>query len=241
MTPTTHANLPPTLLLDLDDTILDDDGLADECWTHITTRFAPQVAPVSAAELLATVYRTRDWYWADAERNRVGRLNLKGARRAVTTEALNKLGITNPALVEQIASAYEARRESAQRPLPGALEALERLRAGGIRMGLITNGQAESQRSKVERFHLADYFQVIVIEGEFGCGKPDERVYRHALAALDAAPSETWMVGDNLLNDVLAPQRLGLTGVWVNASGREFPADVTERPARIIRALRELI
>ena len=39
----------------------------------------------------------------------------------------------------------------------------------------------EQQRDKIERHRLAGFFDVIVIEGEFGAGKPDEVVYRHAL------------------------------------------------------------
>jgi len=39
-------------------------------------------------------------------------------------------------------------------------------------------------------------------------GKPDEAVYRHALQALGAVPTEASMVGDHLEWDVGAPQLL---------------------------------
>ncbi|MGA9348435.1 MAG: HAD-IA family hydrolase [Anaerolineae bacterium] len=47
-----------------------------------------------------------------------------------------------------------------------------------------------------------------MIKGEFGVGKPDDRVYLHALDQLNVKPEETWMVGDNLEWDVRAPQRM---------------------------------
>ena len=78
------------------------------------------------------------------------------------------------------------------------------------------------------------------LEGEFGVGKPEESVYRHVLRALGAAPAEAWMVGDHLEWDVGAPQRLGLTGVWIDRGGLGLPPGSAVRPHRIIRSLVEL-
>jgi putative hydrolase of the HAD superfamily len=104
----------------------------------------------------------------------------------------------------------------------------------------VTNGDAGQQRDKIERFALASFFEVIVIEGEFGRGKPDEAVYRHALDHLGVAPHEAWMVGDHIEFDVGAPQRLGLRGIWVDRPGAGLGPDSPVRPHRIIRSLREL-
>ena len=53
------------------------------------------------------------------------------------------------------------------------------------------------QRGKIQRFGLEPCFDYILIEEEFGVGKPDERVYLHAIGQLDTHPSKSWMVGDN--------------------------------------------
>ncbi len=66
------------------------------------------------------------------------------------------------------------------------------------------------QRSKINRFGLADLFDLILIEGEVGFGKPDPRVYERALESLGVAAGDTWMVGDNLEWDVAEPQRQGI-------------------------------
>lgn len=237
----TPGVLPPAIILDLDDTILDDSLASNECWERIATLHAPSVAPGGAAALYAAIQRARVNFWDDARVSRSGRMDLAMARRTIVTEALTSLKARDAeTLGARIAADYASQRDAAMRALPGALEMVGRLRDAGVRLGLITNGGAVGQRAKVERFALAELFDVIVIEGEFGCGKPDERVYRHALAALEATPDTAWMAGDNLQNDVFAPQRLGLTGVWVNASGRALPPDALERPHRIIRALSEL-
>src|SRR5207249_3416864 len=93
------------------------------------------------------------------------------------------------------------------------------------------------QRDKIGRHDLARYFDAILIEGEFGCGKPEARVYREALRRLGVGSEGAWMVGDHLEWDVLAPQRLGLTGVWIDRDGAGLPAETAGRspaPSRSI-------
>ena len=112
-----------------------------------------------------------------------------------------------------MANAYALEREGTIQPFPGAIEALRHLRSQGVRLALITSGNAGVQRQKIDRFGLAPLFDCILIEGEIGVGKPDERVYLHALDQLQVKPEEAWMVGDNLEWDVAAPQRLGILGI----------------------------
>src|SRR2546426_7554913 len=42
-----------------------------------------------------------------------------------------------------------------------------------------------------------------------------------------------WMVGDHLEWDVGAPQRLGLSGVWVDRGGRGLPPDRDRKSTRL--------
>ena len=161
------------------------------------------------------------------------------AWQRIAGHALASLGVARDGLDAAMAREYAACRRAAMQLFPDALEALERLRARGVPLGLVTNGDAGQQRDKIERFELAPFFEVIVIEGEFGAGKPDEAVYRHALGRLGVSPGEASMVGDHLEFDVAGPQRLGLRGIWLDRSGTGL-ADSPVRPHRVIRSLREL-
>jgi len=110
-----------------------------------------------------------------------------------------------------------------------------------VRLALITNGPALGQRAKLERFGLAHFFEHILIEGEFGAGKPDERVYRHMLDQLCVSCDAIWSIGDDLERDIAAPQRLGLTAIWVDAASRGLPTDCAVSPDHIITGLRDLL
>jgi putative hydrolase of the HAD superfamily len=124
--------------------------------------------------------------------------------------------------------------------LPGAVETLQWFRSSGCRTALLTNGAGPAQRRKIERFALEQWFDAICVEGELGFGKPDERIYTHALARLAVAPSNAWMVGDNLTWDIAPAQRLGLRAIWIDQRGNGLPDSAPCVPDRIVRALSEL-
>jgi putative hydrolase of the HAD superfamily len=124
---------------------------------------------------------------------------------------------------------------------PGAHDAIDALKALGVKLALVTNGGALTQRAKVERFALTHRFDHIQIEGEHGFGKPEERAYLHAMDALGVKARDTWMIGDNLEWEVVAPQRLGIYAVWMDTHGEGLPPGSLIKPDRIIRSLTELL
>ena len=234
-------DLPRAILFDLDDTILTYTAKVDSCWRTVCNRFAVEVPGLTPDRLLAEIDRVRDWYWSDPERHRRGRLDLERARQELVGIALQALGADRPDLARRIVQDFSALRDETLRPVPGALEMLRRLRRLGVRLALVSNGSGAAQRSKIDRFGLAPLFDAIVIEGEFGAGKPDERVYLYACEQLGVAPAEAWMIGDRLDWDVEAPQRLGILAIWVDKAGQGLPPSSPVRPDRIIRSVAELL
>jgi putative hydrolase of the HAD superfamily len=227
------------LLLDLDDTILDYSGRAEACWTESCTAVAGP-AGVDPEALDRTLVEIRRWFWADPERHRLERTDMVGAWAKIAALGLQRLGTPADGLARQIAEDFAARRCSAERLFPEALATLDWMQERGIPLGLVTNGDARMQRGKIARHGLERFFRVVVIEGEFGCGKPDQRVYRHALAALGVPAHGVWMVGDRLDWDVEGAQKVGLGGIWIDRPRAGLPPDACCRPDRIVHALAEL-
>ena len=176
--------LPKAILLDLDDTIVALSDSADPYWRQVCEQFAGQVEGSAPEELFDAIKEGRAWFWSDSQRHQRGRMNLEAARREIVARAFSRLGIDAPELANEIVDTYSREREEGIYLLPGAVEALRHFREQGVRLALITNGTAASQQRKIERFGLAPFFDCIVIEGEFGTGKPDERVCAHALVRL---------------------------------------------------------
>ena len=158
----------------------------------------------------------------------------------ITAHALGSLGRADDALAAAIAQDFAERRWERMTLFPGVTTALETLRRRGVPLALVTNGDTTHQRRKITQHDLERFFDVIVIEGEFGAGKPDEIVYRHALAALRARAIDAVMIGDHLEFDVGGAQRLGIRGIWLDRAGEGLPAACSVTPHRIIRGLAEL-
>ncbi len=234
-------SLPKAILFDLDDTILAFSESAEPTWRKICEKFAFRVEGLKAEALFEAIRQSRTWFWQNPERHRRGRLNLGMARREIVAGGFHRLKINYGTLANEIADSYTSKREETVQPFPGAIEALHRLRGKGIHLALITNGNAEGQRRKIEKFGLANLFDYILVEDEFGVGKPDERVYVHSLDRLNVEPEDTWMIGDNLDWDVKGPQRLGIFAIWVDFAGKGLPDATQVHPDRIIRNLSEIL
>ena len=228
---------PAALLLDLDDTILDDSSLVQDSWRAACGGQAHRFAPLEAGIVVDAIRNKSKWFWDDPDRHREGRLQLDAARRQVVKLALLELEIDDPQLADCIGDAYSHHRDVGMQALPDAIDTVRWLRETGRRLALLTNGAEAAQRRKIARFEIADLFDVILVEGELGFGKPDERVYHRALDALGVHPSDAWMAGDNLDWDVGAPQKLGIRGVWIDVRGRGVPPQSAVRPDFIVRSL----
>jgi putative hydrolase of the HAD superfamily len=233
-------SLPAGFLLDLDDTILDDSSNIEQCWRDACAANASDLGGLDLSIVLDTIRNTSRWYWSDPDRHRDGRLALDAARREVVRLALLDLGVKNATVARNIGDAYSHQRDAGMEPLPDAIDTVRWLKESGCALALLTNGAGPAQRKKIARFGLAEFFDIILVEGEIGFGKPDPRVYQLALSKLDLAPRDAWMAGDNLEWDVAAPQQLGLFSIWVDRQGRGLPPQSSVRPDRVVQALSEL-
>jgi putative hydrolase of the HAD superfamily len=231
---------PKAIIFDLDDTILDTTLSADRLWSRAAVEFAEH-AGVDVSAFDQQMKISRVWFWSDPDRNQAGRLDLDKARTDCVEHALELLNASNHELATEIADWFTQRRITEMKPFEGAIKTLQVLKDAGVRLALISNGKGETQREKVVLFELEPLFDCIILEGEFGAGKPDQRVFDHALQTLDAQPDETWMVGDNLHWEVAAPQALGMKGVWVDWKGTGLPEGTDVVPDRIIQSITELI
>lgn len=236
--------LPRAMLIDMDDTILSAYGRPEIAWNKIAAEFADELKPLPPPEVAAAILGFARQFWATADA--AWRMKLTEARQLTVKGGFASLGNAHGAslsddLAIRIADRFTRYREDEAFVFPGAHDAIDAFKACGVKLALVTNGAADTQRAKVERFELTHRFDHIQIEGEHGFGKPEERAYLHAMQALGVTAAETWMIGDNLEWEVEAPQRLGIYAIWMDVHGEGLPAGSTVEPDRIIRSLTELI
>ncbi len=88
------------------------------------------------------------------------------------------------------------------------------------RLVLLTQGDAEVQRWRVETSGLGDWFDVIEI-----VERKDETVLAAVLVQLRAAAPDCWMVGNSLRSDIEPAVACGMRAVWIDAHVWEHERD----------------
>ena len=115
---------------------------------------------------------------------------------------------------EALTDAYREKVADSLREVEGVPGLLADLREE-YALGLLTNGPADAQRSKLDRFDWVEAFDVVVITGEIEAGKPDERAFRAVLDELGVESDEAVYVGDDPKKDVEGAKRAGMYAVQV--------------------------
>lgn len=233
--------LPKGILFDLDDTIIAYDVISRPVWKEVCNRFSVENDKLDPEILYETIKEISYWYWSDPERHRIGRSDLNRARRYVLELVFEKLGVDDVPLAHKIGETFQRRREEELYLFEGARETVEYLYESNIALAMMTNGEKEKQREKIERFDLEKFFKVILIEGEQGFGKPDERVYKKALEGLELKPEEVWAVGDSLEFDIEGPQKLGIFSIWNDHRKKGLPENSKIIPDRTVNSISELV
>lgn len=101
---------------------------------------------------------------------------------------------------------------------PAMLSRLDRLRAAGWSVGVLTNGAADIQRAKLTATGILDRVDAVCISEEVGARKPEPKAFQVAVARCGGElPGDVWMVGDNPVTDIVGAGAAGLRTVWISA------------------------
>jgi putative hydrolase of the HAD superfamily len=98
---------------------------------------------------------------------------------------------------------------AASRPCEQMYAAVASLRTAGLRTGLLSNSWG-SDGYPHEVF--GDMYHAVVISGDVGMRKPEERIFRHATDLLGLAPGECVFI-DDIEANVQAAEAVGMCGV----------------------------
>jgi putative hydrolase of the HAD superfamily len=132
-------------------------------------------------------------------------------------------GECSDAEFERLLAAELVRRDGAPVPPDGLLsrmfaasvypEAMQHLlravRAAGVRTALLSNSWGFGD---YPRHLFPELFDVVVLSGEVGMRKPEERIFQHAAGLLGLAPDECVFI-DDIQANMLAAEETGMLGI----------------------------
>ena len=113
---------------------------------------------------------------------------------------------------------------------PGVDELLVDLRSR-YRVGVITDGNLQRQRAKVDALDLEGKVDLIVYSAALSLSKPDVGIFRYGLRLAGVAPDRSVYVGDHPIRDIAGARRAGMLGVRVlTGEFSHLPDDPELRP-----------
>lgn len=168
-------------------------------------------------------------------------LSLMGEYRAfwdLTGEALDHalaaFPTVKPGLREALMQAYRSLSAYGEVEL-----VLAALRASGLRLAILSNGDTQMLADAVAAAGLARHFDAVISVDEARVFKTSPRTYALVQARLDVVPKETVFVSSNRW-DVAGATRFGFATVWCNRTGQ--PDEYLDHPPHMtVSTLQDLL
>jgi putative hydrolase of the HAD superfamily len=99
----------------------------------------------------------------------------------------------------------------------GVVDTLKELRPK-YRMAIVSDGQSAWAVPELHAVGLQDFFNPIIVSGDFGYRKPDRRLFEKALSDMNMKPSETLFIGNDMFHDVHRAQEVGMKTVFFKSN-----------------------
>jgi putative hydrolase of the HAD superfamily len=203
----------PAVFFDLDGTLIDDDASVRICMERTCHEFQACAPGFDRVHVARAYYELAGKFWL--HRATSGLDDDREYRVALWGEALESCGIQSPGLAREFATFYGLLRRETAIAYDESASVLASLHSD-YRLVLITNGPGEIQRNKLALAGLDSHFDAVFTSADIGAGKPDRIIFDAAIEAVDADPTRTWHIGDNLMTDVGGALGAGLKAAWLN-------------------------
>ncbi|GAB2845973.1 HAD family hydrolase [Lentzea nigeriaca] len=211
------------MLFDLDGTLLDHDTAATTALTQ-ALRATPGLDDVDHAQ---AGRRWQELEEAAMNRYLSGQLTFTEQRRLRVISLAAELGLGNWNTTKADAwfANYLNHYESVWSIYPDVRPMLDALNQHHphLLLGVLTNGDAEQQRKKLETVGLDLALPHVIASSEVGAAKPNPKIFQQGCARLGLPPDEIAYIGDRLHTDALAATNAGLLGIWLNRTGTPTP------------------
>lgn len=110
--------------------------------------------------------------------------------------------------------------------LPGAKESLEKLKALGVKIALISNTgmtSADTYRLWFDSEGVTGFFDHMAFSNELACAKPSPEIFNPTLERLEVIARDALHIGDNLLTDISGASSVGMRTGWISGHDLRDP------------------
>ncbi len=111
----------------------------------------------------------------------------------------------------------------------GTMAAMEKLRAAGLRLAVVSNSDGRAEEG-LAAAGLLEQFEFVIDSQLVGFEKPDPRIFAAALDRLGLGPAEAIYVGDIYEVDVVGARAAGMEAILLDPNGQHRGRDVRTAP-----------
>ena len=98
---------------------------------------------------------------------------------------------------------------------PDVVDGLDRIRASGLIVGVVSNMNSTAQRL-CDEMGLTGHIDFAVTSGETGVEKPNRQIFEAALIKADVSADESIFIGDQLESDIFGAEQAGLRPILID-------------------------
>jgi len=122
----------------------------------------------------------------------------------------------------------------------GAQESFQSIREHYDTVGLLTYGDPDTQRAKIDQLGIESALDAAVVCGPSTDvpGKPDPEAFRTVLTELDAVPETSIYIGDSFRGDIVGAHSVDMHTAWVPTG--DIPVDPEPEPTYVLDSPAEL-
>ena len=163
-------------------------------------------------------YRSDDTFWTSDER-------AGDVWTGMYVLLCRRLGIPESAASTLAHAVYDAFGDAARwRAYDDVAPAFERLKASGVKVGIISNWDTRLERI-LGGLGLGQLVDCVVSSAVVGLHKPDPRIFELACDRLGVHPARCAHVGDHYYSDVLGARAAGMRPVLIDRHGAGLAAE----------------
>lgn len=180
------------ILFDLDNTLYDAEQYFSGAFREISTYLEKNydISRKEAYNVLMKTWKTKTSMYSQLFNDSLNSLNLKMEAGALVKIFNNYAG----KLV----------------PYPEILLLLKELKKRKFKLGIITDGDVERQKRKIELLGIKDFFDVIICTKEIETNKLSEIPFKKALDELAGTTDDSFYIGDNPYLDFEGAKKIGI-------------------------------
>lgn len=204
---------PKWVFLDLDNTLWDFDGNAEEALRVLFDRHNLALRSTQSVEHFISLYKSiNDAYWRSYERGEIDKNYLRSAR---FTDTFIQMGIPLKDHPENIWEEYLEICPYMTKMVTGALNTVKLLHRNA-KLAIITNGFASTQTIKIKNSGLEPFINFVINSEDAGVAKPQSKIFNLAVGASNTEKAECLYIGDTLQTDVWGAINAGIRVIWFN-------------------------